>query len=619
MPEQPPIWLEAVLCNSTVPIVEQDGLAGYYVSGEQSIWTSTKVIGPAAMKLSPTTSEFLCLKGTFSPSLKGHLINCSSTWEGITGGLDMPTTTHEFELQMDDGTFKTNVPVRGNNVPWGFKGRVTWEFRDRDNLLGKYDTVIELYALSQWCHEFLDRDGIQLDFLRFFVLTTRGHGRYVEDYASHVVTQVHWHSGFVYNVLDGTNRYTTEHTPRQFALAKWLKDLTRNTRVVHKSTMNCIDLAQIVGIAISLGFQSVDDIKALEWCSMWPFGFINPVHLIGWGAEDTNSPFIDKKRELNLVVGENDPLRESFKGHWFIRWHGKILDATCGPSVGSLDIEQYILKAIDTHCDRKTKLDDNGKEVIITGDIKSFSHSPFTGAMNGPIAEQETITSFDITWLKANKDRYDQVAALQPQDDVKFIVHTLIQTLNDRCGPTYTLEPEEPFDLTMDDTQPQLGKTLSWPIRCTHAEISGMLDLRITIFNNVDEAKLKSIACLTKTSRDLPEPGGNLRGQILVHVAEGPDSVHLFWSFGNLFLSLLAHGLTEIVVAPVAQVLQVYLEEVGAKVHPVPLSPKSSPATQHDGSALPKFMEMHTTMEVCIEVPSPSVPWIRVINTHCIG
>lgn len=608
MPEQHQIWLDQVLCHSTVPVVEQDGLASYYLSGEQAIWTSKEGGGPAAIKLSPTNSEFLCLTGTFSPSLKGRLIHCSSTWEGISSDLDMPTTPHEFELQMNDGTFKTKVPVRGNKVPWGFKGRVTWEFRDEGNLVGKYDTVFELYALSQWCHEFLARDGIQLDLLRFFVLTTRPNGRYVEDYASHVVTQVHWHSEFIYNVFDGSTRYTNEHTPRQFALAKWLKDLTRNKRVVHKSTMNCIDLAQIVGIAISLGFQSADEVKALEWCSLMPFGFINPVHLIGWGAEDTNSPFIDKHGKLNLVVGQNDPLRENFKSHWFIRWHGYILDATCGPSLGTLDIEHYILKAIDTHCDRKTKLDRKGNEVIITGDINGFSNLPFTGGMHGPIAEQQVITSFDITWMSLNKPFYNKIAASQPQDEIKFIVDNLIQTLDDRCGPSFTLEPEEPFDFTMDIMLPQLGKTLSWPIRCEHEGITGALDLRITIFETVEDANLKSISCLTKTSRDPRHEIGKVRGQALVHVAEGPDSVHFFWSFGHLFVSLFAHGFTEIVVAPIAEVLQVYLEEVGAKVHPAPPSPRSGRATQPDGSVLPDSIEMNKTVEVCIEVHLPSVP-----------
>lgn len=606
------IILSAVLCQSTFPVLDEHGFAMHYKLGEQEIWTLYGGGGPAAIKLSHTNSEFLCLTGTFAPSLKGSTIRCTSTWEGFTHGLVTPTTSHEFELTLQDSTFKTYVPVSGNKVPWGYNGRVTWEFRLGDSIVAQHDTIFELYAVSPWCHEFLARDGIQLDLLRFFVLPTRGDGWYVEQFAPHVVTQVHWHSGFIYNTLNGSERYTIDTTPRRFALTRWLKDLRRNKKAVYKSTLNCVDLAQIVGIAVSLGFQDAKDANALEWCSMMPMGFIKETHLIGW-ASVTNSPFVDANGDFKPLVDENDVLRQHFKSHWFIRWHSMILDATCGPEVGTKNIDQYLESAIDPCYNQKSHLDSEDKPVRLTGTIKDFWSYVFPAGQDGPIAEHEVITTLDKTWLETNKPLLAKVTQLQPLNAIKLVIDTLVQTLSGSCGPTYVIEPEDLFDLTMDPTKPELGQTIRWPIRCEHDGVVGSLDLQITNFNTSEQATEKNIAYLTNTSRILSETGSQVRRSAVIHITDGPNSVHMFWSFGHLFVSLFSHGLRESAVSPVVHALQVYLEEAGAPSHPDPLVVKSGLATSLDGSALPKTMAVLSTVDVYIEVPPMLHPALVVV------
>lgn len=82
----------------------------------------------------------------------------------------------------------------------------------------------------------------------------------------------------------------------------------------------------------------------------------------------------------------------------------------------------------------------------------------------------------------------------------------------------------------------------------------------------------------------------------------GQDSVDIFWSYGHLFVNLLAHGLSEHNVMPVAKKLQAYLKEVAMGSHSALPVVKSKAATTSNGSPLPETMAINTTVDVYIEV-----------------
>lgn len=612
MPGNETLSLDAVHCNSIIPAVDQHGVAPYYRFGDQEIWTSSGGGGPAIIPLSPTNSELLCLTGHCDPDLIGHPFSISSTWEGFTKGLQTPTTTYNSKLEGDGSSFKISLPVAGMNVPWGFRGRVTWTIQLTDELQGEspidiptFATTIELYAVSPWCYEFLARDGIPLDFLRFFVLPTRGDGSYVTEYGPHVVAQVHHHSGFRYNRVSGLHRYV-DHNPWLFALSRWLKDLERNKTAVHKYTLNCIDLAQIVGIATSLCFKNAQEANALEWSSLTPYGFINDTHLIGF-KDIVNSPFFDVNGNDNSWVDKYSEPRSYFKNHWFIIWHNKVLDATCGPQVGLLDIDKYIETAIDLEYSQKYH------PGIINGTIKNLNRRPFTPGLDGPVPEHEAISGYDEAWLGKRTKIADLVASLQPKGQVKILIDTLVQILNDRCGPTYVLEPAEPFELNMDPHNPGLGKTIRWPISCEHSGVVGTLDLQITVFDTPKQALDMYTTDLHMATREIQETGADLSPGTLVHVTEGPHSVHVMWSYGHLFVNLLAHGLGEQDVTPIVHELQVYLKEVGAESHPVPPMVKSSWSKTGNSPLTTDTMVFRTSIDIAIEVPPPISPIVIVV------
>lgn len=461
--------------------------------------------------------------------------------------------------------------------------------------------------MSPWCFEFLARDGLELDLLRFFVLTTRIDNHYVADFAAHVLTQVHYHSGFKYNTHNGYGRYVQQN-PWHFVLNRWLKDLGRNRDSANKYTMNCVDLAQIVGIAVSLCFEDAEDAQKLQWCSMVPFGFIKPVHLMGF-ENATNSPFVDEFGNWNPLVDANEPYRRYFSNHWFIMWKEKILDATCGPQVGENGIKQYLAGAIDQEYNHETP-DNKGKK--INGTIKDWSHHPFSPMLGGPILEYQAITGYDDAWVGTNPEILASVSKLQEKGDIKFKIATLVDTLNSRCGPSYILEPDGVFGLNLNPSTPELGNTIHWPIRCEykngHKKVIGRVDLQITIFDSPQRALDKTMSTITTANRTLQDKGPYIVHSAIVHATNGPDSVHMYWSYGHLFVDLFGLGLRDDDVMRIVYELQAYLEETGKTSYPEPAAVKSGAATSDDGSLLPSSMTVRTTVDVFIKVPLFPLP-----------
>lgn len=592
--------LGAILCNSTIPAVDKNGVAPHYRVGEQEVWTSSGGGGPTIINLSEKDSESLSLTGSCAKGLDGQTMTCSSTWEGFTKGLRTPTTTHEFQLKVnDDGSFKIDLPVSGNKVPWGYKGRVIWTFRPTDawyntnpgTEFAEHTTDIELYAISSLCSNDLAKDGIPLDMLRFFVLTTRGDGFYVTNFAAHVVTQIFYHSGFTYNTADGTTRYSPS-IGQYFPLTRWLKDLERNKTAVVKNTINCIDLANIVGMTVSLCLKDSEDADALWWSEMTPFGFLKETYLIGY-RDKVNNPFTEKSGEYIQKMAQTDTRRQPFRRHWFIVWHKKVYDATSGPQLGVCNIDEYLAEALDPIYDKKG---------FKSGTSDNFSYKRLENILTGAIAEHEVTTEFDKSWVDGNKTLHKNMTDLHKQKKIGFEINTLVKTLDNRCGNEYRIEPAEPFDLDIHSGEPTLGNTFLWPIRCEHKGVVGRFDLQITIFDTAKQATDKGTASLNEMSLVVQGMDSIVFDDVVFHRSLGTDSVDIFWSYRNLFVNLLAHGLSEDSVMPVAKQLQTYHKEVATKSHaPLPVV-KSKAATTSNGSPLPETMAINTTVDVYIEV-----------------
>lgn len=595
------VTLDSVLCNSAVPVVNRDGVAPYFKSGLQKLCAASVERGPAIIALNSGTA-YLTLAGTCGAALNGNKVRISSTWEGFPNDMRTPTSTQDVLLKYDH--FIAQLPLTHISVPWGFKGVVTWTFEllnsQNSAKYQSWDTSIEFYVVSPWCYEFLARDGIELDLLRFFVLTTRFKNYYVKNFAAHVVTQVHYHSGFTYNILGGTSRYV-EQSPWHFRLNTWLKDLGANKNSVNKYTLNCIDLAQIVGITVSLCFKNAEDAENLRWCSMMPFGFIKPVHLIGF-EKATNNPFVDHYGKREQLVQATNETRQPFFNHWFIMWNEKILDATCGPQVGLKGIEQYLAGAIDPEYNHETS---NNKDKMINGTINNLSQTVFTPMLGGPILEYQAITGYDPAWVGTNPEILASVSKLQAKGDIQFKLETLIDTLNSRCGPTYILEPEGLFHLHFNPSTPELGNTIRWPIRCEHNKVISRLDLQITVFDSPKRAIDKTISLVTTGRRTVQNKGPHITRTAIVYSTNGPDSVHMYWSYGHLFVDLFGIGIREHDVLRIVDELQVYLEEAGKTSHPEPAAIKSGRPTSDHGSLLPSSMAVNTTEDVFIKVPTP--------------
>lgn len=593
--------LGAILCNSTIPAVDKNGVAPHYRVGEQAVWTSSGGGGPTIINLSASDSESLSLTGSCANGLDGQTITCSSTWEGFTKGLRTPTTTHEFQLKVnDDGSFRIDLPVSGNKVPWGFKGRVTWKFRPTDawynthpgTEFAEHTTDIELYAISSLCSDSLAQDGIPLDMLRFFVLTTRGDGFYVTNFGAHVVTQVFYHSGYTYNTINGRTRYSP-NIGQDFPLARWLKDLERNKTAVVKNTLNCIDLANIVGMTITLCLKDSDDADALWWCRMTPFGYLKETYLIGY-PDKVNNPFTLPSGEFIQKINETDKRRQPFNRHWFIVWNKMVYDATSGPQLGVFNIAQYLDAALDPIFDHS--------EGFKNGTTDNFHPEPVNNTLTGAIAEHEVTTGYDLSWLERNESLINKIPNLQPQGKIGFAINTLVKTIDNRCGNEYHIEPAEPFELDIHSGEPTLGNTLLWPIRCEHKGVVGRFDLQIAIFDTPKQATDKGIAFLTAMSPAVQEKDLIVVDDVIFHRSLGTDSVDIFWSYGHLFVNLLAHSLPEDSVMPVAKKLQTYLKEVATGSHSALPVVKSNAATTSDGSTLPGTMAINTTVDVYIEV-----------------
>lgn len=130
----------------------------------------------------------------------------------------------------------------------------------------------------------------------------------------------------------------------------------------------------------------------------------------------------------------------------------------------------------------------------------------------------------------------------------------------------------------------------------------------MTIFDSPQRALDKTMSTITTANRTLQDKGPYIVHSAIVHATNGPDSVHMYWSYGHLFVDLFGLGLRDDDVMRIVYELQAYLKETGKTSYPEPAAVKSGAATSDDGSLLPSSMTVRTTVDVFIKVPLFPLP-----------
>jgi hypothetical protein len=283
-------------------------------------------------------------------------------------------------------------------LPWLFEGKLKWVFNDPNG--GRYrhyeqyatETPIELYFFPPNLASFFQKGGIPLpllrsDFLPMWMkissleqipLTPFSNRHPIPQnielsWASFAVHALFSESDLIYEKWRGSYRYLSFGaqsiqnlflTGRGFDcwLELWLEE-NCGSRLSHlKKLVNCYDLAALCQIIVALGVDTHYQDLRLKY--MEPFGFIKPTHLIGRFEEKgnnpqnlCNNPFYGDSRSGNtdrsMLCDADSPNQSGFGNHMFLTLGPKmavpnVLDACCGPQLGTVSIINYPQAVIDT-------------------------------------------------------------------------------------------------------------------------------------------------------------------------------------------------------------------------------------------------------------------------------
>ena len=175
--------------------------------------------------------------------------------------------------------------------------------------------------------------------LEFAIAKTGANGKATETNALAAITQ-HLFSGhgLSYATEDGLPTYIHGF---DFFLSGYIAK-TGNPHNSRSPTMvNCVDQAvSLSSLGSLLGMPS-------QAVRMRPFGYLNPVDLIGVGV--CNNPFFNDPvyGRPSPMCGTNDIGRSSFGMHAFVQMYNKIFDACAGPALGTQTLSDYFSSVVD--------------------------------------------------------------------------------------------------------------------------------------------------------------------------------------------------------------------------------------------------------------------------------
>lgn len=226
--------------------------------------------------------------------------------------------------------------------PFGWAGDITWRVilqPKKQAVQTSATTRLEIYAVCPTTSSaaFFKGSAVPVGLLRRLVLPARG------SYVASLIQTLFQGPRFFYDshgVLPRGTAFGTTSVGGNLQITRWIKQ-TDPARTFPRY-MICYDTAALAQVGLAFQFGDMN----FRWAFMQPFGYIEKTDLIGWG--ECNNPFFHDPDDKYLA-DINNPIRTSFWNHAFVTLPGtnKIVDACCGPHLGTEDLVTFIFACID--------------------------------------------------------------------------------------------------------------------------------------------------------------------------------------------------------------------------------------------------------------------------------
>lgn len=357
-----------------------------------------------------TNPEPFVLRGFFRAIPAG---NCSS-WENTP-------VTIEIDPTVGDATFQPHIDLPTKYLPTGLEGNIEWTVTlksdyEFQNPLSAFKTPVSFYCLHPDVPKYIS-DGLPAKLLQILLLTTySGIGDYTDDYQGWVKYGMEFlrRQHFRYETLGGAYSYCEDPNDNGMTttcyLEHWLAHyyaLLDETNVDRQRRVNCYDLATLGQVMLAVGLDASPHKLRMKFLA--PFGMIKPTSLIGFpGKDNCNNPFFEDGKtdplwDTNpLWTEEHGKYRSGFRNHAFLSVTDgsqqnieQVIDATCGPQIATLTLEEYVDAAIDHEASKTLKFTETsgghkaGNLISTDGDVTKIMSGDGVTRISSPVDVQQ--------------------------------------------------------------------------------------------------------------------------------------------------------------------------------------------------------------------------------------
>ncbi|KAF2819297.1 hypothetical protein CC86DRAFT_144408 [Ophiobolus disseminans] len=294
------------------------------------------------------------MRGTFIA--KDHR---ASVWHGVSFELDVPDVRNSCK-----GFSQALCPTK--YLPTGFQGSIQFEvtLATDSSTMNTFSVPIEFYVLPEEVPKYI-LDGLPLKLLQILLLNRfkgyedshKGWIKYCMDFLRSQNFRYETLGG-KYNYCDAPNSLIETQCYLEHWLAHYesMKDENVKNNKGRQRRVNCYDLAALGQVMLAIGLDATKHKLRMKF--LQPYGMIKPTSLIGFPEFKCNNPFFedgktDPQYDPRPLWTEDSKLyRSGFFNHAFLAIkvedeEEKIIDATCGPAIGTLNMVEYVNAAID--------------------------------------------------------------------------------------------------------------------------------------------------------------------------------------------------------------------------------------------------------------------------------
>ncbi|KAJ4363650.1 hypothetical protein N0V83_009946 [Neocucurbitaria cava] len=262
------------------------------------------------------------------------------------------------------------------------------------NPLSAFKTLVSFYCLHPDVPKYIS-DGLPAKLLQILLLTTySGIGGYTDDYQGWVKYGMEFlrRQHFRYETLGGAYSYCEDPNDNGITttcyLEHWLAHyyaLLDETNVDRQRRVNCYDLATLGQVMLAVGLDA-----SLDWISR------------------SNNPFFEDGKtdplwDPNpLWTEEHGKYRSGFRNHAFLSVTDgsaqnieQVIDATCGPQIATLTLEEYVEAAIDHEPSKTLKFTETsgghkaGNLISTDGDATKIKSGDGVTRISSPVDVQQ--------------------------------------------------------------------------------------------------------------------------------------------------------------------------------------------------------------------------------------